>query len=104
MLSPSASPVPAYTQLELFATTYGTFGEASALSPENCTPMSCCSGRLRNGSRHWMAVGDAAQRRRLEPNLPEQRVRAEEPEMHTGVACLLDAVVHRLGPVLVMTT
>src|SRR3982075_699885 len=57
MLSPSASPVPAYTQLELFATTYGTFGEPSGTCPENCSPMSCCSGRLRNGSRHPM-VGE----------------------------------------------
>src|SRR6266446_6529939 len=57
MLSPSASPVPAYTQLELFLTTYDAFGPLiGSCPPENCTPMSCCSGRLRNGSRHRMVV------------------------------------------------
>src|SRR5437773_3223520 len=57
MLSPSASPVPAYTQLELFCTTYGAFGPLTgSCPPAYCTPMSCCSGRLRKGSRHRMVV------------------------------------------------
>src|SRR5439155_4127744 len=49
------------------------------------------------------AVSGAAQRRRLEPDLPEHRARAEEPERDAGVACLLDAVVHRLRPGRVIT-
>src|SRR5439155_23379282 len=48
-------------------------------------------------------VGGAIQRRWLEPDLPEYRARAEEPEMDAGVARLLDAVVHRLRPVRVIT-
>src|SRR5437762_6692030 len=49
------------------------------------------------------AVGDAAQRRRLEPDLPEHPIRAEEPAMDPGVACRLHTAVHRLRPVLAMS-
>src|SRR5438046_1260543 len=48
-------------------------------------------------------VGGASQRRRLEPDLPEHRVRAEDTEMDAGAACLLHTVVHRLRPVLVVS-
>src|SRR5204863_10038158 len=57
MLSPSASPVPAYTQLELFCTTYGAFGaRIGSCPPENCSPTSCCSRRLTGGSRDRTVV------------------------------------------------
>ena len=52
-LSPSWNPVPAYTQLLLFVTTYGTNAPLLNGTPAvNWTPINVCSGRLTGGSRH----------------------------------------------------
>src|SRR5438552_2952485 len=52
-LSPSLNPVPAYTQLPLFVTTYGTYAPLfHGTWVVNWTPTKLCSARLSGGSRH----------------------------------------------------
>src|SRR5436309_10525346 len=56
-LEPSLKPEPAYTQLLLLVTTYGTvLFQPLPVCEVNWTPISDCSGRFTGVRRHWLVV------------------------------------------------